>query len=101
MNTRRNKSGGRAGAGGWLHLAATPTFAVMALVTVFTGSDPAHMLCGAMGHGSFSLDSMTFMYLLMAIFHAAPWWKRIAVGCRERRREEGARAADGPAIASR
>jgi hypothetical protein len=52
-----------------LRLAATPTFAFMALLT------------GAFGHGSMAmcssgplaLSGMVPMYLLMSVFHAAPW----------------------------
>jgi hypothetical protein len=49
----------------------------MAVVTGVIDADPARMLCQAMGHGSLSPDGMAFMYLLMAAFHAAPWWKWI------------------------
>jgi hypothetical protein len=65
---------GRAGAG-WLCLAATPTFAVMALLTALTGgeSDP---LCTAMQHLS-PLRGMLPMYLPMSAFHSAPWLKLI------------------------
>jgi hypothetical protein len=40
-----------------------------------------------MGLGPVSLESMSLMYLLMAIFHAAPWWQWVA--SRIRRRGEG------------
>ena len=35
----------------WLGLAATPTFAIMAVLTAMLGGGPADMLCAA-GHGS-------------------------------------------------
>lgn len=62
------------GAAGWLHLAATPTFAVMALVTGVSGGE-ADVLCSAMGASP--LAGMVPMYLLMSVFHAAPWLRLI------------------------
>ena len=59
-----------------LSLAAAPTFAAMAIVTGFSGTD-AGMICGAMP-GASPLGGMTAMYLLMSAFHTAPWLKRIA-----------------------
>ena len=58
----------------WLHLAATPSFAAMALLIAMLGDGPG-MVCGQ--HAS-SLDGMVPMYLLMSIFHAAPWLKLAA-----------------------
>jgi hypothetical protein len=63
------------GAVGWLHFAAAPIFAVMALLTAFVSSGPADMLCSA-GHAS-GLSGMVPMYLLMSAFHSAPWLKLI------------------------
>lgn len=61
---------------GWLGLAAAPTFALMALWTVFfTGQ--SDMLCMAI-QGSSPVSGMTVMYLLMSAFHAAPWLKFIS-----------------------
>jgi hypothetical protein len=68
---------------GWLGLAATPSFAVMAVLTALGGA-PADMLCSA-GHGSL-LDGMVPMYLLMSAFHSAAWLKLIAERRRARRR---------------
>lgn len=62
---------------GWLGLAAAPVFAVMALLTAAHGGDPADMLCSA-AHGGFPLGGMVPMYLLMSVFHSAPWLKLIA-----------------------
>lgn len=59
----------------WLALAATPTFAIMAVLTAVIG-DPADMLCAA-GHGSL-LGGMVPMYLLMSAFHSAAWLRLIA-----------------------
>jgi hypothetical protein len=61
----------------WLCLAATPTFAIMALLTAVHGGDPQGMLCAAMQSRS-PLNGMVWMYLLMSAFHAAPWLKLFA-----------------------
>ncbi|MBR0992667.1 hypothetical protein JQ580_18285 [Bradyrhizobium japonicum] len=61
---------------GWLGLAATPTFAIMAVLTAMIGSGPEDMLCAA-GHGSV-LGGMVPMYLLMSAFHSAAWLRLIA-----------------------
>jgi hypothetical protein len=55
-----------------LCLAATPTFAIMALLAgVHAGGHPG-ALCGAAQDAS-PLNGMVTMYLLMGIFHSAPW----------------------------
>ena len=66
----RNDVGPTAGPGVavWLCLAATPTFAIMALLTALGGS-PMDRLC-ASGHGP---SGMVTMYLLMSAFHSSPW----------------------------
>lgn len=53
----------------WLHLAATPAFAAMALWTA-TAANPMDILCA---QGLSSWNGMTLMYVLMAAFHAGPW----------------------------
>ncbi|MET4480844.1 hypothetical protein [Bradyrhizobium sp. F1.13.3] len=55
----------------WLGLAATPTFAIMAVL-----DGPADVLCGS-GHGAM-LGGMVPMYLLMSAFHSAAWLRLIA-----------------------
>ena len=54
----------------WLCLAATPIFALMALLTALGGQPD--MLCAAMQRAS-PLGGMVPMYLLMSAFHLAPW----------------------------
>jgi hypothetical protein len=65
------------GAAEWLHLAAAPSFAIMALVTGIHGAGQPDVLCSAAQHAS-PMNGMAAMYLLMSVFHAAPWLKRIA-----------------------
>lgn len=64
------------GAADWLSLAAAPAFAIMALLTAAHGG-PADILCSA-GHDGLPLNGMSLMYLLMSVFHSAPWLKLIA-----------------------
>ncbi|MEQ1952206.1 hypothetical protein [Mesorhizobium sp. CN2-181] len=56
-----------------LALAASPTFALMALLSGILESDPAAVMCAAAG--AWPLTGMTAMYLLMSAFHATPWLK--------------------------
>ena len=56
----------------WLHLATAPTFAVMALVTAVLGDGSVGMLCSGAQDAS-PLTGMVPMYVLMSVFHAAPW----------------------------
>jgi hypothetical protein len=58
-----------------LYLAATPTFALMALLTCVSGGD-ADAMCSAT-HGAWPLNGMAPMYVLMSAFHSAPWLKWI------------------------
>lgn len=85
---RRNAGALRAADG--LALAASPTFATMALLTSVLSGGPAETLCSA-AHAS-PLSGMAAMYLLMGVFHAAPWLRliharagRLVRGVRERR----------------
>jgi hypothetical protein len=62
------------GASRWLCLAASPTFALMALVTAVSGESGMNCM---MGQSPFT--GMVPMYLLMSAFHLAPWL-RLASG---------------------
>jgi hypothetical protein len=61
-------------------LAATPTFAALALLSASGGGMPDMLCSDRLGS---PLGSMTVMYALMGVFHAAPWLRMIA---RRRRR---------------
>ena len=61
----------------WLGLAASPTFATMALLTGVLGDGKMAMMCSS-AHDPSSLGGMVPMYLLMSAFHLAPWLKLIA-----------------------
>ena len=67
---RRNSAAFRSADG--LHLAAAPTFAIMALLTYLLGD--ASPLCGVAS----PLSGMVPMYLLMSAFHLPPWLKLMA-----------------------
>ena len=58
-----------------LYLAATPTFAIMAVLTAVSGS--ADVMCSATQS---PLGGMVPMYALMSAFHAGPWLKRMFRG---------------------
>jgi hypothetical protein len=64
------EEGKASGIGRALSLAAAPTFAIMALWSNFH-SGQSDMLCMAMR--SSSMNDMSVMYLLMSVFHLAPW----------------------------
>jgi hypothetical protein len=74
------------GASGWLCLAATPAFAIMALLTGISGGSIPATICSAAQDRS-PLTGMAPMYLLMSAFHFAPWLELLC------RRQSGARAA--------
>ena len=63
-------------AANWLYLAAAPTFAIMALLTGVLGGGPPDALCSTASASP--LGGMVPMYLLMSVFHLAPWLKLIA-----------------------
>jgi hypothetical protein len=60
------------GAAGWLALAASPTFALMAWIAANDASPIG--LC-ASGSSPPPIDGMTAMYLLMSLFHLSAWLK--------------------------
>jgi hypothetical protein len=64
------------GALDWLCLAATPTFAVMALLTGVLGGGAPDLLCSAATASP--LGGMIPMYVLMSAFHAAPWLRLVS-----------------------
>ncbi|MGE0424866.1 MAG: hypothetical protein AB7O88_21590 [Reyranellaceae bacterium] len=57
--------------GGWLSLAAAPTFGAMAFLNAPAGVPD--MLCASAS----PLTGMTAMYLLMSAFHLSPWLKML------------------------
>ncbi|SDP28865.1 hypothetical protein [Phyllobacterium sp. OV277] len=59
----------------WLCLVAAPIFLIMALLTAF--ADDATMICST-AHETLPINGMTIMYLLMSVFHSAPWIRLIA-----------------------
>jgi predicted dithiol-disulfide oxidoreductase (DUF899 family) len=63
-----------AGLANWLCMAATPTFAIMALLTGLDGS-PLARLCSA--RSGAPLSGMAPMYLFMSAFHSPPWLRLI------------------------
>jgi len=71
-----------------ISLAATPTFAIMALLTGIFGSTPHDVVCSA-AQGASPVGGMVWMYTLMSAFHSAPWLKLISVWRSGSRRPAG------------
>jgi hypothetical protein len=63
-----------------LALAASPTFALMALLTATASGSLTEVLC-TLAHTS-PLSGMATMYLLMSAFHIGPWLKLMRTGVR-------------------
>jgi hypothetical protein len=62
----------------WLSLAATPAFAIMAVLMVAVGGGMP-MICST-APDAFLLSGMAPMYALMSAFHSAPWLRLISGG---------------------
>jgi hypothetical protein len=60
---------------GWLSLAASPTFALMAAVAA---NDYASGVFCSLNRSPFPVNGMAAMYLLMSFFHLSPWLKLAA-----------------------
>jgi len=70
---QRNAGAWRArGAAGWIGLAASPTFALMAWIAATDA--PRIALCSSASDMP-PIDGMAWMYLLMSLFHLSPWLK--------------------------
>ena len=65
------------GAAAWLSLAAAPTFALMALLTLSLEGGGTSALCSS-GDLPLPLTGMAPMYLLMSGFHLVPWLRLTA-----------------------
>jgi hypothetical protein len=72
-----------------LHLAGAPTFAVMALLAGIQDGGTPDMRCLVV-HGVSPLSGMVPMYVLMSVFHSAPWLNRLC-----RRRSQDRSIGDG------
>lgn len=60
------------GAAGWLRLAASPTFTLMAWMAA---NDAPRMAVCSSASGLLPIDGMVWMYLLMSLFHLSSWLK--------------------------
>jgi hypothetical protein len=70
---QRNSAALRArGVAGWIGLAASPTFALMALIAA---ADTPRMAMCASASAMPPIDGMAWMYLLMSVFHVSSWLK--------------------------
>lgn len=63
----------------WLPFAASPIFALMALVTGISDAGRANTICLTADDTSYFND-MVVMYLLMSFFHLPPWLKALSGG---------------------
>jgi hypothetical protein len=70
-NQASAKSWQARGAAGWLALAASPTFALMAWI----GANHVSPMAFCTSGNVMPIDGMTAMYLLMSLFHLPSWLK--------------------------
>jgi hypothetical protein len=62
-----------------LSLVPAPTFAIMAALTASHGGSMSDVLCSAALNES-PLTRMSLMYVLMSVFHLAPWLNLLSRG---------------------
>ncbi|MET3667459.1 hypothetical protein [Caulobacter sp. 1776] len=75
MSKNSDRADGALDLSGWLGLAASPTFATMALWSMAFGDGQSAMICTAGRNGP--IGGMTLMYLLMAAFHLPSWLRLV------------------------
>ena len=74
------------GAGAWIGLAASPSFAMMALIEALHA--PTLSICSGTA-AMLPWNGMAQMYLLMALFHVSPWIGRVTTVLDRLARPEG------------
>jgi len=75
LTTAKKRNTEARGAVGWIGLAASPTFALMAWIAATDA--PRIALC-SLAPAMPPIDGMAWMYLLMSLFHVSPWLKLAA-----------------------
>jgi hypothetical protein len=68
-------AGKRRDAAGWIGLAGSPTFGLMAWIAAT--DTPRITICASASH-MLPIDGMAWMYLLMSLSHMSPWLKLAA-----------------------
>jgi hypothetical protein len=71
---RNTGAGWARDAAGWIGLAGSPTFAIMAWAAAT--ETPRIAVCSS-ASGMLPINGMTWMYLLMSVFHVSPWLKLV------------------------
>lgn len=66
---------------GWLGLAATSIFALMAWISAVGSAEMA--ICST-ASAFMPIDDMALMYLLMGLFHVSPWLKLLSARSQHR-----------------